>query len=227
MSTNGDNDVQIPDLNLDDLDLDDLDDDELLAEFEEMEAEAVSVMQEALTDLMGEPAPLADLREVAANLRAGIDSRAWPHRHLAAAAGWPSAPSDDKELVLGCAGVLVSPREETGFDLEEESVLHNMEMVDWVGAVIGLVRAGAGASAHPSQLVRYLNECPELEGEDLDGGEAALVETGFELVMPAWQAAGMIDDERRLTGLGRWGLPRALAWAWDLNFDEPVEFDDD
>jgi hypothetical protein len=223
-------DLDLPDLDPDDisdLDLDDLDDDELLAEFEEMELEAVGVLQDALAELMGEAAPTAALREAAANLRAGIESRAWPHRHLAAAAGWVGAPDDDAEVVLGAAGVLVSPREETGFDLEEESVLHSLELVDWVGAVIGLVRAGAGASATPQALLGYLNDCPELEGDDVEGGEAALVETGYELILPAWQAAGAVDDDRRLTALGRWVLPRALAWAWELDFDEPVDDGDE
>jgi hypothetical protein len=27
------------------------------------------------------------------------------------------------------------------------------------------------------------------------------------------------EDPPRLTALGRWGLPRALAWAWNGDFD--------
>jgi hypothetical protein len=31
---------------------------------------------------------------------------------------------------------------------------------------------------------------------------------------PTWEAAGALDEHRCLTALGRWGLPRALSWAW-------------
>ena len=36
-----------------------------------------------------------------------------------------------------------------------------------------------------------------------------------------WQAAGALDAGLHLTELGRWGLPRALAWAWGGDFDQP------
>lgn len=38
-------------------------------------------------------------------------------------------------------------------------------------------------------------------------------------MVPAGEAAGAIDSDRRLTALGRWDLPRALAWAWNGDFD--------
>jgi hypothetical protein len=62
----------------------------------------------------------------------------------------------------------------------------------WVGAVVGLVRGGVGASADPAALV------PD---------DADLVELAFEVVLPAWEAVGAVDSDRRLTILGVWGCP--------------------
>jgi hypothetical protein len=38
-------------------------------------------------------------------------------------------------------------------------------------------------------------------------------------VVPTWEAVGAVDADRRLTALGAWGLPRALARAWGSDFD--------
>ncbi len=73
------------------------------------------------------------------------------------------------------------------------------------------------AAASPEKLVSYSNDSPEVEGV-IDTDDEALIRTSFELVLPAWESAGAIDAARRLTALGRWGLPRALAWAWDHDF---------
>ena len=89
---------------------------------------------------------------------------------------------------------------------------------DWVGAIVGVVREGVGADASPEALVGYIDDCPEVEGV-VDPDETTLVEMVFELILPAWEAAGAVDQNRRLTLLGRWGLPRALAWAFDHDFD--------
>jgi hypothetical protein len=53
----------------------------------------------------------------------------------------------------------------------------------------------------------------------VDPDDADLVELAFEVVLPTWEAVGAVDADRRLTALGAWGLPRALARAWggDLN----------
>ena len=105
-------------------------------------------------------------------------------------------------------------------DVEDESALMALEVADWLGAVLGLVRAGVGAPTEPEDLVRYVDECPELDGER-DADDDGLLMLAFELVLPAWEATGAIDSYRRLTELGRWGLPRALAWAWGDDFDKP------
>lgn len=200
------------------------DEEEFLAAWDRAEASAVALLRRALAELLGTDPPPGALQAASGELRSGMRTRSWPYEHIWRAAGWKPAklPRDDVELWLGAVGGLISPREETGLDPEEEASIMALEHADWLGAVVGLVRAGVGASADPQALVQYINDCPEVEGA-VDPDEESLVETAFELVLPAWEAAGAVDDRRRLTPLGRWGLPRALAWAWNGDFDRPAE----
>ena len=183
------------------------DDEEFLAQWEKAEAEAVEVLRQAL------PAPTL------AQVPAGELTAAF-HRHDPAinttrrAAGLdPPLPADDAELWLAAAGALIAMRESSGLDPELEASVMALELADWLGAVIGLVRGGVGASAEPAALVAAINDCPEVDGT-VDPDDADLVELAFEVVVPSWEAVGAVDADRRLTELGAWGLPRALARAW-------------
>jgi hypothetical protein len=42
---------------------------------------------------------------------------------------------------------------------------------------------------------------------------------GFEAALLVWEAIGAVSEQRWLTRLGWWGLPRALARAWNGDFD--------
>jgi hypothetical protein len=55
----------------------------------------------------------------------------------------------------------------------------------------------------------------------VDPDDADLVELAFEVVLPTWAAVGAVDADRRLTELGAWGLPRALARAWGSDLHDP------
>lgn len=208
------------------LDLDDInvafDDDEIDVAWEAERAEAVAVLREALPEIRQLAMPRALLHEAAAALRPMLAHGSWTHSAMRGAAGWTPKrlPKDDLELWLGAAGGLIEARNETGLGVEEESALMALEVADWLGTVLGLVRAGAGAPARPEDLIRYVDECPELDGER-DPDDDPVLLFAFELVLPAWEAAGAVDQHRRLTELGRWGLPRALAWAWGEDFDAP------
>jgi hypothetical protein len=109
-------------------------------------------------------------------------------------------------------------REPSGLDPELEAAVMALELADWLGAVVGLVRGGVGANAEPTALVAAINNCQEVDGT-VNPDDAELVELAFEMVLPTWETVGAVDADRRLTALGAWGLPRALARAWggDLN----------
>lgn len=95
-----------------------------------------------------------------------------------------------------------------------------LDHADLIGAVLGAVRAGVGSPAGPRHLTTHIDSYPEVEGE-IDEDDRRLIEGAFELLVPIWQVVGALDAEQRLTELGVWGLPRALAWAWGATFDLP------
>jgi hypothetical protein len=190
--------------------------DEFVAALEEEETQALELMRDALPEARSLPPP-PEFKAVVARLRRELP-RAGRLRPTKRAAGWKRLPEDDRELWLGTVGALIAMREDSGLDAEDESTIMAMETGDWLGAVVGLVRDGIGADAEPGALVEYINSCPEIDGE-VEPEDAELVEYAFELVLPAWEAAGAVTPDRRLTALGRWGLPRALAWAWGHDFD--------
>jgi len=204
--------------------LSDLDEEEFFRAWDEAEAGAVDLLRRSLPELIDEDPPAGALASAADRLRAGMKNRTWPYDNMRRAADFEAAklPKSNLELWVAAAGSFIAMRGESGLDVEVESSLMTLEHADWLGAILGLVRAGVGASAEPEALVRYVDECPEVEG-DVDPEEAFLVEGGFELALPSWEAAGAIDADHRLTPLGRWGLPRALAWAWNGDFDDGGE----
>ncbi|GAA0336573.1 hypothetical protein NE235_25065 [Actinoallomurus spadix] len=199
-------------------DLLEFDADEFLREWQEADRAAVEILREALPEVVATAVPAEQLRRAAEGIRRGLKD--WPHRHLATAAGWRGGPpADDEILWTQAAGALIAMNGESGLGTHEESALMTLQHADWAGAVIGLARAGVGARAHPSDLFSYADRCPEIEGS-YDPDDREPVEQGFELIVPVWEAVGALDEHRRLTPLGHWGLPRALAWAWDGSLDE-------
>jgi Plasmid pRiA4b ORF-3-like protein len=189
-------------------------DEEFLAQWEQAEAEAVEVLRQALPPQACPPLPAADLAAACRRLRAGLGRHDPAVETIRRAAGLdPPLPADDAELWLAAAGALIAMREPSGLDPELEAAVMALELADWVGAMIGLVRGGVGASADPAALVAAINDCPEVDGT-VDPDDADLVELAFEVVLPTWETVGAVDADRRLTALGAWGLPRALARAW-------------
>ncbi|MDB5065582.1 MAG: hypothetical protein JWM18_2016 [Chloroflexi bacterium] len=203
-----------------------MDDEALIHAWEEMDREAVSVLQHALPASLLASAPAAELASAGARLRAGLRSRQWPFMIIGQANGWrrrQDIPSADEELWLQAAGALVSMREESGLPVEEEASVIALQHADWLGAVLGLVRGGVGTSAEPDDLARAIAACEEIESDVADEEEEAVaVAAAFEVVLPVWEAVGAVDADRRLTALGLWGLPRALAQAWGGSIDAVV-----
>lgn len=198
----------------------DEDDELFLAEWDAAEQAAVELLRKALPGALGAPPPEPDLHQAAASIRDGVRQSRWPHQHIAAAAGWTGAPPrSDSQCCVEAAGALIGMYEESGLDDDEAATIMALEHADWLGAVIGLVRGGPGTAAAPRNLVALINDCPEVDGI-VDPDETSILEAAFDSVLYSWEAAGVVDDNRRLTALGSWLLPRALAWAWDADFDD-------
>jgi hypothetical protein len=194
-------------------------DEEFLAQWEQAEAEAVEVLRQALPAPTLAPLPAGELQQACQHLRARLGRHDPAVETIRRAAGLdPPLPADDAALWLAAAGALIAMREPSGLDPELEAAVMALELADWVGAVVGLVRGGAGANAEPVALVAAINERPEVDGT-VDPDDADLVELAFEAVLPTWEAVGAVDADRRLTALGAWGLPRALVRAWDSDLD--------
>jgi len=205
---------------MDDLDPDELD--EFIAAWDEVDREAVDLLCAALDAHRGLPPPAAELAVAAARIREEIEADLFPLGwvHSAAALERGALPDDDAELVLRCAAATISPREETGLDIEEEAALLSLEHADWLAAVIVAVREGTGCEASGEALADAVSHCPEVPlGADLDIDEELHLEAAFSTTVLAWLALELVDRDERLTPLGAWVLPRALARAWGGEFD--------
>lgn len=205
-------------------DLQELDEemDSFLDDWDEADRQAVALLREALPQARG-ASPPASVALAAAMLRQRLRKGAFELRPVLRTNGWKKRlPADDARLWIETVGGLILMRDDTGLAPEDEALLASLEHGDWAGAVIGMVRGGVGAPATARRLVSYIGTCPEIEGE-VDDDERDLVADAFDLILPIWQAAGAIDDRQRVTELGRWGLPRSLAWAWAGDFDAPSD----
>ncbi len=190
-----------------------------LAEWEAAEQQAAEVVVEALPLARRAEMPKGAVAAAAAQLRAGLSAGHYPYSWMGKAADLEAnSPSDDAEMLLCVLAATISPEEATGLDPEEEASIIALEHGDWAGAVIELCRRGPGATAEPAALAEAIEACPEIEGPPSDLGDA-VVETAFELVGFAWQAAGVLDDDRKLTPAGAWLLPRAVTRAWGVEFE--------
>ena len=124
-----------------------------------------------------------------------------------------SVDRSDVELLLRLAGAYVAPGPRAGMSPAAADAIDGLEWADWLGAVLPLVRAGAGADASPEQLVRNINRCPEVT-TSIPKRDAPAVASAFTCAMGAWRQSGAVDDDQRLTDLGVWLLPHTLAVAW-------------
>ena len=174
-------------------------------------AEAWAVVEAALP-LPDEDPPEAELGVAVAALRAPHADERLALVRDAADLRIPS--SDDAELWLEAAAAIVAPTGPFGLEPAAREGWEAIEHADWAGAVIELVRGGPGTSADPDSLQQLIARCPEVEESDLDPDEQAVLRRGLALVGDLLHAVGALDDHRRLTSLGAWGLPRALRRAW-------------
>jgi hypothetical protein len=189
------------------------------------------LLRQALPDARGWPAPVAELSDAAARIRSAI--RKSPCKQLARAAwGRARPPADDMRLWLEATGAIATMRHHVDADSPSLAPVSVLRPADWAGAVIGMVRSGVNSAVSPEDLVCYARQSPSVaDNLEADEGPPAYdpfasvaeddgsLRRAFETVLRLWEAVGAITDTWWVTSLGWWGLPRALALAWNGDFD--------
>lgn len=94
----------------------------------------------------------------------------------------------------------------------ERDALLWLEWADWLGAGIGLARAGEAAAVSGSALVDYVNRCPEVSSV-IDKADRDYAEWAFAVAIDVLEDAGAVAGGQ-LTAAGRAGLLPALVQAW-------------
>ena len=219
--------------------------DDLALAWDATDRYAVMLLWQALPEVRSVQAPADALHAAAEVIRSSMRKR--PYKQLARRVwrrGRP--PARDTELWLDAAGAMATMDHHLGTDPRTLGALAVLRPADWAGAVIGMVRAGIGVPVTGADLVRYARECPEItKGQEPDddgqargsddqayrpdgqaydpfaSGQAddQSLHRAFEAALVCWEAVGAVNEQWWLTGLGWWGLPRALARAWNRDFD--------
>jgi hypothetical protein len=138
------------------------------------------------------------------------DDDAYALEILTRALGAPAA-AEDLEATATVAA-FVAPGDLTPFTPGERDAVLSLEWADWLGAVIGLVRAGEGTVVDGSAMVDLVNRCPEVT-TTIPKADRARIEWAFDTAIASWSDLGILADGR-LTEFGTRALPAALHRAW-------------
>ncbi|MEM9465375.1 MAG: hypothetical protein AAGA90_08365 [Actinomycetota bacterium] len=148
----------------------------------------------------------------AASLRAAASEDAPLARWLAASAGPVDLDAEDLTVVLAALAAVVAPASLVPLAPDARRAVLELEFADWLGAVLGLARAGADTSADPMALVDHVNRCPEVT-TDIAKTDRARVAWAFAVATEPWEALGIVADGR-VTAFGAAILPMVLLDAW-------------
>lgn len=131
---------------------------------------------------------------------------------------WALSVLDGAGVGVGSPGppVLLDPlvpERIIGYPAAEREAFEALEWADWLGAVLGLVRAPSGTGVDPSVLVDLVNRCPEVTSS-IPKRDRPYYEWAFSMVLPIWRAAGVVDESGQLSDSGGAHLVAALREAW-------------
>ena len=186
----------------------------LLAQWREFEAQLVDQLKTSLDTLRGVDPP-DTLANSATAVRTGIVVPGSPLATAADLNEWNEVDLeqlDDVTLLCAVATAWFEPTSEPStVDDDDLADASAVDHTDLLRVVTSLVRQGPGAVATAERLAQLLDS-PE---------DFALLLRVFERHVTTWQAIGAVDSARRLTPLGQWLLPRALARRWGGDFDAP------
>ncbi|HEY3530656.1 MAG TPA: SEC-C domain-containing protein [Nocardioides sp.] len=200
---------------------DDEEDEKLLEAWAEVDREAAAYLREHLARL-DIPLPGPERDAAGARLRRDLESGNRDAGYFRVANGWSDDLPSDAVLWLEAAASTISPAELPDTPAEELASVMALQHVDWLGLVLGLVRRGVGAELDAATAEVDIDGLEDIEGEVEDPeGRLDVLETAVEVLAPLWTYLGILDRDRRLTALGRWGLPAALGHTWDPTSFEP------
>lgn len=95
----------------------------------------------------------------------------------------------------------------------ERDALLWLEWADWLGAGIGLFRAGEQTEVDGAILVDFVNRCPEVSSS-IDKADRDYAEWAFAVALDLLQDQGVITDDHRLSAAGYTSVRHGLAAAW-------------
>lgn len=189
-------------------------------EGERARCEALHQLCEGLVRFRGEAPPAPELQAAAVKLRANLGSKEFPFPQLARALACSGGqPREDTELLIRAVAATVAPLpesyEEELADSGEEDIplemdTEELEPEDWLALVTTALTKGP-AWLDPERLV-------QAAGLDPESDDGWIKEGAFVRALSFWEDFGMLDGGR-VTQVGRWVLPRALARAWEGDFD--------
>ncbi|HKF18628.1 MAG TPA: hypothetical protein VKF14_15735 [Candidatus Dormibacteraeota bacterium] len=204
---------------------------------EQGRTEALQRLREVLVQFRGAAPPARAIRAAAVRLRANLGSEEHPFRRLARS---DFQPRDDTELLIhAVAATIAPPRESYEVDLTDSGELavhaeqatgareagdgdgdwdaeddfaldmdtEELELEDWLALVDAVVTQAPGAWVDSAELVRAA-------GLDPDSDDGWIKQGAFVRALSLWEDFGMLDGGR-VTRVGEWVLPRALARAWE------------
>ena len=176
---------------------------------------AVQVLDRALGETDA-PMPEA-IAQAAAVLRAAAASDDRLAQWLAASDGPVDLDEPDLSVVLAALAAAVSPAALAPLAADARRAVLELEWADWLGAVIGVVRAGPGTSVDPDDLVDQINRCQEVTST-IPKADRARVAWAFGVVTELWEPLGIALDGA-LTEFGAQVLSPALRTAWGDKLD--------
>jgi len=172
---------------------------------------ARSVLRQALGATSGDGLDAATAAETLRHAAATEDGLA---QWLAASHGPVDLDDDDLTVVLAALAATVQPATAAPLALDARVAVATLEYADWLGMVIGLVRAGPGAVVEPEAMVDLINRCPEVTST-IPKSDRARVAWAIAVCTEPWEALE-VTVEDRLTPFGLALLPAMLDYAWTV-----------
>lgn len=167
-----------------------------------------AVLGEPLDDLLLVPGPVAAIDDLDPAERA--EANGWARALLVGALRLDSdVPA---ERVTGELVDVLTPEGISRYPAEEREAFASLEWADWLGAVIGTVRAGAGTAVTGQGLVDAVNRCPEVTSS-IPKSDRPYFAWAFQHVLAVWARTGVLEDGL-LTAEAVDLLPAALLTAW-------------